>query len=261
MTIVLVIDDEPLICDLLRIVLGRHGYEVHTASSGREGIESFRELRPRFTFLDLRLPDMNGMEVLKKIRQVDPHGAVMILTAAASENSEQQARDLGVTDFLIKGLPVEALLGAVQQTTRGLADAAAPTSTGAAGTRIGAGTTEHSILIVDDEQAIRYWLTHALTERGHRVRAAQDGSSALAQVEFEQPDLVVLDMHMPGMSGVELIRRLRAQKYTGRSMMLTGSHEERLMKEVLDLGGVDVVSKAADPERIILAIEARLALT
>lgn len=261
MATVLVIDDEPLIRDLLRIVLGRHGYDVHTASSGREGIESFRQLSPRFTFLDLHLPDMNGIEVLKKIRQVDPRSAVMILTAAASENFEKQARDLGVTDFLSKGLPVEALLGAVQQRTRAPADSAKLMSTEAEGARAGAGTKECSILIVDDEPVIRYWLTHALTERGHRVRAAQDGPAALAQVELEQPDLVVLDMHMPGMSGVELMRRLRAKKYTGRSMMLTGSHEERLMKEVLDLGGVDIVGKEADPERIILAIETRLALT
>lgn len=261
MATILVIDDEPLICDLLRIVLGSHGYEVHTASSGREGVELFRQLRPRFTFLDLRLPDMNGIEVLKKIRQVDPQGAVMILTAAASENSEQQARDLGVTDFLIKGLPVKALLGAVQQATLGPADSAGSAPPTVGGADVQPETKERSILIVDDDPAIRYWLTHALTERGHRVRAAQDGLSALAQVELEQPHLLVLDMHMPGLSGVELLRRLRAKKYTGRSMMLTGSHEERLLKEVLDLGGIDIVSKTADPEQIILAIEARLALT
>lgn len=250
METILVIDDEPLVCDLLRIVLGRHGYEVHTASSGREGIEAYRQRSPRFTFLDLRMPDISGIEVLKQIRKIDPQGAVMILTAGPSEKLEKEARDLGVTDFLIKGLPVEALIGAVRQATLRPIESAGATPTEAS-----------SILLVDDEPGIRYWLTEALTQRGHRVRAAQDGPTALALVEAEQPHLIVLDMHMPGMNGVEVLRRLRARNYAGVTMMLTGSQDDQLLKEALNLGSIDIVSKTADPERIVLAIEARLVFT
>lgn len=254
MTAILVIDDERLICELLRIMLSRYGYEVHTASSGREGIEAYRRWSPRFTFLDLRLPDMGGIEVLRQIRKIDPQGAVMILTAAPSETLEKQARDLGVTDFLLKGLPVEVLLGAMQHalqkpiTSAGSADAQS-------------GTPAPSILIVDDEPEIRYWLTQALTQRNYRVRAAQDGLAALALVEAEQPHLIVSDLNMPGLNGVEFLRRLRAQAYRGGIMILTGSMEDRLLKDALNLGAVDIVSKTADPERIVLAIEARLILT
>jgi len=251
MAAILVIDNERLICDLLRIVFSRYGYEVHTAPSGREGIEAYRQWSPRFTFLDLRLPDMSGIDVLKQIRKIDPQGAVMILTAAPSDTLEAQARELGATDFLLKGLPVEVLVGAVQHTLQEPIKAAEPADRQP-------GAAKPSILIVDDEPEIRYWLTQALTERGYRVRAAQDGLAALALVEAEQPHLIVSDLNMPGLNGVEFLRRLRARHYTGATMMLTGSQDDRLLRDALNLGLIDIVSKAADPERIVLAIEARL---
>ena len=250
MAAVLVIDDELLVCTLLQIVLTRQGHEVRMANSGREGLKAFREWKPRFTFLDLRLPDMSGIEVLKQIRRADPECAVMILTAGPSEKLEREARNLGVTDFLIKGLPVEALVGAVRQATLRPIESAGATP-----------SEEYSILLVDDDPGIRYWLTEALIQRGHRVRAAQDGVTALALAESDRPHLIVLDLYMPGMNGVEVLRRLRAQKYTGVTMMLTGSQEDQLLKEALALGTIDIVSKAADPERIVLAIEARLIFT
>jgi len=250
MATILVIDDEPLVCTLLQIVLTRHGHEVRMAYNGREGIESFRRNRPGFTFLDLYLPDMAGIEVLKQIRQIDPEGAVLVLTAARSEQMEQQARELGVTDYLIKGLPVDALIGAVRQATLQPIGSAGATP-----------SEKFSILLVDDDPAIRLWLGEALTQRGHRVRTAPHGQAALELVESERPDLIVMDLYMPGLNGVQVLRRLRAQNYTGGTMLLTGSQDDQLLKEALDFGTIDIVSKAADPERIVLAIEARLIFT
>jgi len=105
MATILVVDDERMLCDLLQEMLRQHGHEVFTAYSGQEAIELHRQRRPHFTLLDLHLPDMNGIEVLTRIRESDPKAAVMILTGAASDELEQQARALRVTDFLIKGLP------------------------------------------------------------------------------------------------------------------------------------------------------------
>ncbi len=254
-TAILVIDDERLICDLLRMMLERQGYDVHTASNGQEGIDAFRRLKPTFTFLDLRLPDMSGIEVLKQIRQANPDGAVMILTAAPSEILEKQARELGATDFLIKGLPMDVLIGAVRSATGQPAPSATPAPV------LKKEPVGKSIVVIDDDTEIRYWLTQALTDRGHRVRTAANGQAGLDLVEAEPPDLVIMDLVMPGLTGVQVMRRLKARNYSGVTMMLTGSQEDQMLKEALDLGPIDVVAKSADPERILLAIEARLALT
>ncbi len=60
MATILIIDDERLLCDLLQNCLREHGHEVFTAYNGHEGVASFRQRRPRFTLLDLNLPDING---------------------------------------------------------------------------------------------------------------------------------------------------------------------------------------------------------
>ncbi|MGQ0810193.1 MAG: response regulator [Nitrospiraceae bacterium] len=106
---ILVIDDEPSILDLLRTILVRRGHEVVTASSGQRGLARFREDRPRLTILDLKLPDMGGVQVLKDIRAFDPEAAVVILTGAGTDELEAQAKRLGAVDFLQKGFSLHAL--------------------------------------------------------------------------------------------------------------------------------------------------------
>src|SRR3989454_7141855 len=107
MATILIVDDERVLCDLLKAVLGSHGHEVFTAYNGREALDLFSQHRPQFTLLDLRMPEMNGIEVLRQIRTIDASAAVMILTGWGSDDLEKQARQLGVTDFLSKTLALE----------------------------------------------------------------------------------------------------------------------------------------------------------
>lgn len=254
MATILVIDDERLLCDLLRDMLRRHGHEVFTAYSGRDGLDTYRQRRPNFTLLDLHLPDMNGIEVLKRIREGNPKAAVMILTGAASDKLERQAQELGVTDFLIKGLSPEVLMSAVTRAVQ-------PHAPSEVSALPPAKMNGDAILVVDDERQICDMLTKFLSSRGFHVHAAQDGPTALALAERERPQLIVLDIHMPGMNGVEVLRKLRVKKYAGGVMMLTGSQDAALLKEALDLGSTDIIGKPPDLERIALAIQVSLILT
>ncbi len=113
MATILVVDDEEVLCDLIQQEL---------ATGGRKAIELFAQRRPHLTLLDLRMPEMSGIAVLKRIRALDPQARVIILTGGDSEVWEKQARELGVTEFLCKevGLKVlvEALGKALQQPAR-----------------------------------------------------------------------------------------------------------------------------------------------
>ncbi len=237
MSTILVVDDERLICDLLRSVLAGHGHEVLMAMNGREGLELFKKHRPRFTLLDLRMPEMNGIEVLKQIRAIDPQAAVLILTAWGSDALEQQARQLGVVDFLSKGLSLDVLVDAMERTLQQTAHAASPAQAAAPG------------------------LKRFLTLRGYKVRVASDGQQALTMVEQQAPQLIVLDVYMPGINGVEVLRQLRRRKFTGGVILLTGSQDDKLLQEALDLGSVDVMGKPVDLERLALAIQVGCILT
>jgi DNA-binding response OmpR family regulator len=200
--------------------------------------------------------------VLKRIKTLNPEATVVMLTGGEAEGSETRARDLGVTDFLRKGASLEALVGAMERGLKPTAQAALTPQAGRAAQGMsGEAQAGESILIVDDEEMIRGLLTKFLTQKGYRVRAAQNGEEALAMVEQEAPRMVILDMYMPGMNGVEVLRRLRAGHYTGGVVALTASQDEQLLQQTLDLGSVDVMGKPVDLERLELVIQVCLVLT
>ena len=125
---ILVVDDEPMMLNLLRTILIRLGHEVRMASDGRQAVEMFRRDRPQVTILDLNLPDLNGIDVLRQIHGTDPQAAVIILTGAGTEAMEKQARELGVTDFLQKGFSLHGLGEALRRVMKQQNQTAAPTS-------------------------------------------------------------------------------------------------------------------------------------
>lgn len=114
-----------------------------------------------------------------------------------------------------------------------------------------------SILIVDDDPHIRQLLAFALGKAGHATREAEDGEQALALVAAQPPDLVVLDINMPRMDGLEVCRRLRAQ---GRLPILFLSSRDDEIDRVLgiELGADDYVVKPFSPREVVARVGAIL---
>lgn len=253
MSTLLVIDDDRLHCDLLHMALARHGYQVSTATSGREGVALFRQLRPAVTLLDLRMPDMDGLAVLKEIRTIDPRAGVIMLGGGATEELENHARKLRVTDFFRKGLSLDVLIGAVHRVAQQARRDGSNADSGSGEAKEPA--AEEHILVVDDDVMARDLLVRFLALRGYRVRAAQDGREALRLVEESAPDLVILDLAMPEMNGVELLQALAARDYAGRTMILSGHQNDPLLAEAWALGPQEVLDKPLDLERALMAVQ------
>ena len=111
---VLVVDDELLIRKSLAKVLRARGYAVELASTGAEGLERVGELRPQVMILDMRLPDTDGLSVLRQARQLDPLLQVIVITAYGDVTSAVEAMKLGACDFLRKPYEMEDIVLAVQ---------------------------------------------------------------------------------------------------------------------------------------------------
>jgi DNA-binding response OmpR family regulator len=256
MATILVVDDERMVCDLLRAVLSRYSHEVLTACDGREGLKLFKKHHPRITLLDINMPEMNGIEVLKKIRAVDPKAPVIMLTGKGEVAHEYEARQLGVTEFLRKGLSLDIVVQSMERVMQQPVKPPASPSQSTDAQKAPAHLQEAgSILVVDDEPPIRELLKKYLSTRGYQVRVAAGGQQALDLVDQKSPDLIVLDVHMPGMNGIEVLRRLRAKNYAGGVLLLTASVDETLLREGLELGSVDVLGKPVDLERLELVIQ------
>jgi CheY-like chemotaxis protein len=99
---ILIIDDEPDFRTFTDMVLKRLGYDVSLADNGWSGLELYRREHPDIILLDLKMPEMDGIEVLKQIRKVDRKQPVIVLTGDRSPQTERQVRALGVSEFLVK---------------------------------------------------------------------------------------------------------------------------------------------------------------
>jgi len=250
---ILIVDDDQMNCDLLQNVFTRHGYQVISTTSGREGLALFRAHAPRVTLLDLRMPEMDGLMVLKELRALDPHAPVIILGGGATETQENQARGLRVTDFIRKGLSLDILVEAVNRVSQ------LPAYPNATPVPVAHGQTpsqmDESVLVVDDDPLIRDLLVQFLSLRGYRALGVKDGHDALRMVEEASPDVILLDMIMPGMAGIEVLQALHDKEYPGGIIIMTGSHNEELLEDAWALGPQEVLVKPIDLERLLTAIQ------
>jgi two-component system response regulator AtoC len=106
---ILIVEDESLLRHSLKKALSREGYQTLTAASGEEALESFREDSPDIILLDVKLPDMDGMQVLKRIKAVDGNVPVIIMTAFSGIRGAVEAIKLGAYDYIAKPFDIEEL--------------------------------------------------------------------------------------------------------------------------------------------------------
>src|SRR5579883_2311896 len=112
---ILIIDDEPYLPHQFARYLKKHGYEVYTAPDGEAGLQELQKNDIDLVLLDLRLPRMEGLEVLQQIRKIDQDLPVVILTAYGNVASAVAAMKLGAADYLLKGFDLDELLLVVQR--------------------------------------------------------------------------------------------------------------------------------------------------
>ena len=116
----------------------------------------------------------------------------------------------------------------------------------------------NKILVVDDEPEVRQLMEHFLIERGYEVRIAENGRMALATLDTFVPDVVLLDMHMPEMDGLETLRRLAVRSPSLPVIMITVNEDIETTARLLQVGAADYVPKPFNLEYLEQAINIQL---
>jgi two-component system response regulator RegA len=119
---------------------------------------------------------------------------------------------------------------------------------------VSAAESRPTVLLADDDAAFRTVLARALSSRGFEVRVAADGDEACSLAEADPPELAVLDLRMPGRSGLEVVRRLQALDGQTRVVVLTGYGSIATAVEAIKLGAVNYLSKPADADQVLAAL-------
>ncbi len=114
------------------------------------------------------------------------------------------------------------------------------------------------VLVVDDEPPIRRFLRTSLSAQGYHVLEAENGSTALALIARNPPDVIVLDLGLPDIDGVEIIRRLRDDDSTVPVIVLSSRADERGKVQALDLGADDYVTKPFGTDELLARLRAAL---
>lgn len=112
---ILVIDDEERMCWALERALNHEGYQVVTATRGLQGIEMALETEPSAVILDLKMPDIDGIEVLKRLKSINPNIPVIMITAHGTIETAIEAMKIGATDYIIKPFKLDELKVQVKQ--------------------------------------------------------------------------------------------------------------------------------------------------
>jgi PAS domain S-box-containing protein len=195
--LVLVVEDDRATSRLLADYLTQEGYTVAQAYSGEEALRLAADLRPHAITLDILLPGLDGWQVLTELKSNPATCDIPTVVVSVTED-RKIGLAVGAVDWLVKPVDRQRLLAALQR-----ADAIS-------------GGQARRVLVVDDEAPARRLLRDVLTVHGYDVLLADGGRSGIDRAVAELPDLIVLDLMMPGVNGFDVVRELRQHPRAAR---------------------------------------------
>jgi two-component system response regulator (stage 0 sporulation protein F) len=227
---ILAVDDEPGICHLIKETFGPIGFTVLSAYNGQDALTLIKKENPKLVFLDIRMLGMSGLDVLKEIKRIDKSIKVVMLTVMSDEATKQKAKELGADDFVTKPFMSDHL---EEVARREIADLLKERP-----------IAEPKILVVDDEQEVCEKMAELISRHFvSNVDTALNGREALDKLRKDKFDLVVLDIRMPGLSGIDVIKE--AVKFTPETKILAVSayDSQEVANEAIKYGAIDFIHK------------------
>jgi signal transduction histidine kinase/DNA-binding response OmpR family regulator len=264
---VLIVDDTAVNRRVLTEQVEHLGMTAATAASGPEAIDALiaaaATTRPfELVLLDANMPGMSGFEVAAAIgRQPDLGGAtIMMLSSAGGLGDYARCAELGISVHLTKPVYEADLLAAIARAVgRKPSMIGQPTAAAARAFALGDGDRRVRILLVEDNVVNQRVASGLLTRRGHHVSLAQDGREALARLERETFDVVLMDLQMPVMGGIEATIALRRRELgTGRHVRVVAmtAHAMSADRDRCLTAGMDgYISKPVEPPVLFAAVE------
>ena len=240
---VLIVDDEIEICMRLKSELKKEAHQVEYSTSAAGVTERIRnaqgEGKPyKLLLLDLAMPKVGGLELLKEIREAGLDLDVIIITAYGDEDKATEAIRLGAIDYLRKPISLEELRTAIFRVRQKRA-------------REEEKALEHRILVVDDEKDLCARIKRELEKEGYEVAVAYDGIEGLEYFKNNRVDIVLADIRMPRMNGLEMLEECRAINPDFVSIIVTGfgDHEEAIT--ALRMGVFEYLRKPISLEELV----------
>lgn len=236
---IIVVDDDPEAARLISDSLLQEGYHTIIASSGKDVFGLALKHHPLAITLDIIMPDMDGWEVLKKLKRERQTKDIPVIIVSISEDKETGVA-LGAMGYVTKPVNKDALICEIKKSV-------APQTASLEGV---------SVMIVDDDFIVRKDLKQIVEKEGMDAVVAEGGRQCIDYVLKKCPDVLVLDLMMPEMDGFEVIRLLRSNPDTMKLPIIIVTAKELSETEKKQLNGnVSTVLAKSDVTRLVLLEE------
>ena len=227
---IFIVDDDRDFAESLAEVLTGAGHRVEVCFDGEEAVRVFRERTFDITFMDVKLPRKNGVESFFEIRAIRPQARVVMMTAFSVEQLLTQATEQGAVGVLRKPFDTARLLKALK-----------------------ALKPDGMVVMADDDPDFVESMRSLLAGQGYKVLVARTGQEAVAAVCADGIDVLVLDLRLPVLSGLEVYLELKRRNRSLPTIIVTGyaAEEAGTIDTLRTLSVTGVLVKPFDPRDLL----------
>lgn len=249
---ILIIEDDVVLGEILQKKLETAGYETKLATDGALGFQQLKDTKPNLVLLDILLPTMNGYEILEAKRDIPEikEIPVIIISNSGQPVELQRTLELGALDYFIKAqLDPDDIISKVKM----LAPLTTEASTGS--------LSDKKILLVEDDTFLSDVMKRKLQNEKCVVFHATSGEMAIEIAQKESPDLVLLDLVLPGISGFETLEKIKAHEQSKKShvIILSNLSQQEDIERAKGLGADAFLVKAiSTPTEIFATVQSIL---
>ena len=246
---ILILDDDLNVRDQCYEVLTQEGHHVVTCPVSGKMVDLIQQEKPDLILFDAPAFGERGISLLQLFSgAADRKVPVVIFSAPLSSDWEKKVYAAGAIEVMMKDTEPTLFCAQLQKILN----------------------TKHrlfnepqenagfKILVVDDESEIRDFLSDFFVSKGFRVFTASNGEQALLLVQKERPSAILLDITMPGMDGILTLKKLRKIDSKVGVVIATSVHDEKIMKQTIELGAYAYVLKPFDLQYLELVVVSRL---
>lgn len=242
---ILIVDDSESVRHLIRSTLKPLKADIEEAGDGHEGLDRVMNAPFDLILTDVAMPGMSGIDFCQRLKNETTTRTIPVIIVSVFDSNEDIHRgfEAGVEAYVPKDKMKEQLLKTVE---RVLSKASFHRN--------------RTILVVDDFDSIRNLVKEGLTRAGFQVTTAEDGQMALAEIHRNRPDLIISDIQMPGMDGLELCRRLKSDKKLASIpfLVMSGNNDRAHMKRMIEQGAISYIVKPFNLDHLVIQVEKHL---
>ncbi len=232
---ILVVDDNEDFCRNVNDILELKGYEVVSAYDGFKALELVKQDGFELVLMDIKMPVMDGVETFRKVKEIVPDTPVIMVTAYAVEDLIREALREGAYGSLKKPVDFDKLFRLIEQAT----------------------PNGKLILVVDDDKNLCANIKEVLSDKGYRVCVAYDGNMAIEKAEKSNFDIMLLDLKLPVLNGLETYLSIRDFRPNVVAIMITGYRQEmnELAQQALKESVYTCLEKPINMDKLVELLE------